>query len=66
MFLALCRGNVDDDAGAGRREGIFVDVEISIEAGVGGEFWLTAGRAEEIEGNVGLWHEQVPFCQWEF
>ena len=46
--LSLGRCDVDDDAGAGRCERSFVEVVVSIEAGVGGEAGLTAGRSEEI------------------
>ena len=43
--LSLGRCDVDDDAGAGGGERSFVEIVVSVEAGVGGEAGLTAGRA---------------------
>jgi hypothetical protein len=41
---ALVWGDVDNDASAGWGEGTAVEIEETVEAGVGRESWLAAGR----------------------
>jgi hypothetical protein len=35
----------------------------AIETGVGRKSWLASGRAQEVERNVGFWHEEVLFSE---
>lgn len=57
---ALVSRHMDNDASSGRGERALIEVEISIEAGIGRELGLAARRAKEIECDVGLRHQKVP------
>jgi hypothetical protein len=46
-----------DDASAWWAKGALVKIKISVEAGIGGKFGLTARGAKEIECDAGLWHQ---------
>jgi hypothetical protein len=52
---------MDDDASAWWGKRALVKIKISVEAGIGGKFGLAARGAKEIECDVGLWHQEVPF-----
>jgi hypothetical protein len=62
---ALAGCDMNDNACAGRSEGALVEVIDAIETGVGGKSWLATGRTQEIERDIGLWHEEVPFSEGE-
>lgn len=60
------RCDVDDNTGARRGEGALVEIEIAVEAGVGGELGLAARGTEEIQSDVSLGHQEIPFGDGEF
>ena len=38
-----------------------IEVKVSVESGVCAEFRLASGESDNIDGNVALSHESVPF-----
>ena len=58
---ALVQCYVDDYSGAWRGYGHFVVIEVAEETGVGQELGLAPRGAKEIEREVGLGHEYIPF-----
>jgi hypothetical protein len=42
-----------------------VEIEISVQTSVGWKVGLATGRAQEIECNVSLGHQEIPFSQGE-
>ncbi len=63
---AFIRGRVDDNAGARWCKGTPVEVKDAMEARIGGEPGLAARGAKEVQRDVSLWHEQIPFGEREF
>ncbi len=63
---AFIRGDVDDNAGARWCKGTPVEVKDAVEARIGGEPGLAARGAKEVQRDVSLWHEQIPFGEREF
>ena len=57
---AFVRFDVFDRPCAGWCEGGAVEVEGTMELGVGGEFGVDPGRAKEVEGDRGLVKQLVP------
>ena len=51
---------VNDDASAGGSEGRLIEVECSVELCLGGEAWINAGLAKEIERQGALGNEAAP------
>jgi hypothetical protein len=63
---ALVGREVDNYASARWGERASIEIKVAVETGVGGEFWLASRGTEEIEGDVGLWHQEIPFGDREF
>ena len=63
---SLAWGNVDDDTSARWGQWVLVEIVIAVEACVGREARLATGGAQEIESDVSLRHEEIPFGEWEF
>jgi hypothetical protein len=57
---------MNNDASAWWGKGALVKIKISVEAGIGGKFGLAERGAKEIECDVGLWHQEVPFRDGKF
>lgn len=56
---------VHEDTDAGWCNGRSVEVEVAVELCPGGEFWVEAGAAEEVEGKLGLREKAIPEVNWE-
>ena len=56
---------VDENSGSWWREWRAVEVEGAVDLGVGGEAWVDAGAAEQVEGDEGLWEESIPEIERE-
>jgi hypothetical protein len=60
-LLVWC--DVDNNLGAWRGKGRLVEVEVEVakETGAGRQLGLAPRQAKEVERDVGLGHEQIPF-----
>jgi hypothetical protein len=61
----LVRRDVDNDMGTWRGERDAVEIKNTVEAGVGRALGLAARRPKEIQCDVGLGHEEIPFGERE-
>ena len=56
---------MDHNAGAWWGKRVLVEVVVAVEAGLRGQSWLASGGTEEVQCDVCLRHQQVPFAQRE-
>ena len=62
---AFSRCLMDNNSGAGRRQGCAVEVKRTVQLGFRQKSWIEAGRTEEVECEGSMGDEAVPDMQGE-